>query len=217
MEALYSLSRLQIIHTHTHPKSAWKLTTANIVLHVPWFLFLSFVISLFSLFFFLHLHKMTKSLPHSPKQNKPPDPIVTSTSNLSKSSLASSAASLSPSTSILLSAAANRTFVPSSRSSSYRKAQSPIMPLPSSSSISTSSTSSSTRNAKLESIIQVRSGLHELPPLAFSQEAEFLYQNGSNHYTIKDTKHEEYIREKEAKQMGTNNNKLHKQGVYTKL
>lgn len=132
-----------------------KITTANIVLHVPWFLFLSFVISLFSLFF-LHLHKMTKSLPHSPKQNKPPDPIITSTSNLSKSSLASSAASLSPSASILLSAAANRTFVPSSRSSSYRKTQPPIMPLPSSSSISTSSTSSNIRNAKLESIIQVR-------------------------------------------------------------
>ncbi|KAG1078943.1 hypothetical protein G6F42_024011 [Rhizopus arrhizus] len=97
---------------------------------------------------------MTKSLPHSPKQNKPPDPIITSTSNLSKSSLASSAASLSPSTSILLSAAANRTFVPSSRNSSYRKTQPPIMPLPSSSSISTSSTSSNIRNAKLESIIQ---------------------------------------------------------------
>ncbi|KAL9546546.1 hypothetical protein MBANPS3_006607 [Mucor bainieri] len=101
---------------------------------------------------------MTKSLSNSPKQNKPPDPIMTSTSSLSRSSLASSAASLSPSTSILLSVAANRTSVPtgsnssSSRSGSYRKGQPPIVPLSSSSSISTSS--SSNRNAKLESIIQ---------------------------------------------------------------
>lgn len=97
---------------------------------------------------------MTKSLSNSPKQNKPPDPIITSTNSLSKGSLASSTASLSPSASILLSAAANRSSVPSgnSRNSSYRKGQSPIIPLSSSSSISTSS---NTRNAKLESIIQV--------------------------------------------------------------
>ncbi|KAK4512406.1 uncharacterized protein ATC70_003105 [Mucor velutinosus] len=102
---------------------------------------------------------MTKPLSNSPKQNKPPDPIMTSTSSLSKSSLASSAASLSPSTSILLSAVANRTAVPtgsssssSSRNNSYRKGQPPVIPLSSSSSISTSS--SSNRNAKLESIIQ---------------------------------------------------------------
>lgn len=156
VEALHSLSRLQIIHTHTHHKSAWKLLLP--ILYSMYLDFCSYLLLSLSFlsFFFLHLHKMTKSLPHSPKQNKPPDPIITSTSNLSKSSLASSAASLSPSTSILLSAAANRTFVPSSRNSSYRKTQPPIMPLPSSSSISTSSTSSNIRNAKLESIIQVR-------------------------------------------------------------
>lgn len=104
---------------------------------------------------------MTKPFPNSPKQNKPPDPIMASTGSLSRSSLASSAASLSPSTSILLSAAANRASAPTGSSSSssnrsssnYRKGQPPIIPLSSSSSISTSS--SSNRNAKLESIIQV--------------------------------------------------------------
>lgn len=133
------------------------------MLHVPWF-FCSYLFCYLWAFpsSFPHFtYIMTKSLSSSPKHSRAPDPIMTSTSSLSKSSLASSAASLSPSASILLSAAANRTSMPtgsrssSSSSSGYRKGQPPIAPLSSSSLISTSSSSSSNRNAKLESIIQV--------------------------------------------------------------
>ncbi|CEP11278.1 hypothetical protein [Parasitella parasitica] len=97
---------------------------------------------------------MTQPSSDSPTQNKPPDHILSSTGSLSKSSLTSSASSLSPSTSILFSAATNRSSAPTSsnsRSSSSRKGQASIPPLSSSSS---NSTNSSTGNAKLESIIQ---------------------------------------------------------------
>ncbi|KAI8642244.1 autophagy-related protein 13-domain-containing protein [Parasitella parasitica] len=97
---------------------------------------------------------MTKPSSDSSNQNKAPDPITKSTGSLSKSSVTSSTASLSPSTSILFSAATNRSSAPTSssnRNSSYRQGQSSNPPISSSSSISTSS---ATRNAKLESIIQ---------------------------------------------------------------
>lgn len=79
---------------------------------------------------------------NTPRQNKPPDPNTNT--GLSKSSLnSSSTLSLSPSASVLLSSSSR----PSRNSNSNRSSKTPIIP-------STSSLSSSTRNTKLEQIIQ---------------------------------------------------------------
>lgn len=128
--------------------------------------------------------------PNTSQHNKPRESITSSTIGGTSVSRRSSTSSLSPSTSVLLSAAAARptpSRSSSRSSSSYRKGQSsPILPQ-----LSSSSLSSSTRNNKLEQIIQVGSAVKRIK-LHVNKTSflhiELLYQNCTHHPTIKDTK-----------------------------